>query len=92
MKLSQNFSEAWSEMILGSEFGIEQKKARNKESAKKIIQKAKLINPELRIEALSNHVEIIHGGVSQSVCIQYDAENFEDTLRRVLRNYNIILK
>ena len=92
IKLNQNFSEAWSEMMLGSEFGIEQKKARNKESAKKIIQKAKLINPELRIEALSNHVEIIHGGVSQSVCIQYNAENFEDTLRRVLRNYNIILK
>lgn len=92
IKLNQNFSEAWSEMMLRSEFGTEQRKIRNKETAKKIIQKTKLTKPELRIEALSNYVEIIHGGASQSVCIQYDAENFEDALRKVLSKYSIGLK
>ena len=44
---------------------------------------------KLYIEALNNYVEIIHGGVSQSTCILYNSESFEETFRKALHKYNI---
>ena len=39
VKLSSNFSEAWSEMVLGSEFGADQSRIRNKELAEDLLKK-----------------------------------------------------
>lgn len=90
-KLSENFSEAWSEMILGSEIGSEIRKTKNKELAQIIIEEAKSENPELCVDILSKYVEIVHGGNSPSICISYSAEDFEKVLRKNLHRYKKIL-
>ncbi|NGX51414.1 MAG: hypothetical protein K1060chlam2_01280 [Chlamydiae bacterium] len=82
-KLVQNFSEAWSEMMLGSEQGKELMSTQNRELAQNIIQQIKNKGPETRINLLNQYVEITVG-VTQPVCISYDLANFEDSLKKAL--------
>lgn len=88
-KLSENFSEAWSEMTLGTTTGLEELTKRNREISRELSRKIKSKPNSINIQALNGHIEFIHGGAAQTTCIKYDNPDFENILKRCLRKYRI---
>lgn len=89
LKLSKKFSEAWTEMMLGSEFGAQELTRKNKEIGRKIAEKIDGKSKDIRVLALNNYIEFVHEGASQPICINYDNENFEELLKKCLNKYKL---
>ncbi len=86
-KFSEFFSEAWMEMLLSTEEGQKVTAERNKDIAKEIVGRLK--DSGLRIDLLSNYVEIVNEEAAGSIVLEYNNKNFEDLFRKAIRKCGI---
>jgi len=96
-KLKKSFSEAWAEMMVGSEERSEAIAAANKELAKLLLKKNELLLQKnkksggLRIDISNKYVEIITGVTSPSICVDYSDKNFKNKFKALLLKYGLSL-
>lgn len=90
-KLVHNFSEAWSEMVVGSDWGKDQLAQKNKLFSSNFIKKIKNKPENIEIYAAHKYVEIVVSGSMKADYIHYDDQNFECLLKTILNKHKIVV-